>query len=58
MTTELLRITLPVNGTTGGGGGGWGDGSASSSSSEVHSTTERVLQPPRKFLSTALRKVR
>lgn len=48
VTTELLRVTLPVNDTGGGsgGGGGWGDGGASSSSSsEVHSTAERVLQP-------------
>ena len=45
MTTELLRVTLPVN-DTGGGGGGWGDGGvSSSSSSEVHSSAERVLQP-------------
>ena len=44
MTTELLRVTLPVN-DTGGGGGGRGDGGVSSSSSEVHSSAERVLQP-------------
>ena len=44
VTTELLRVTLPVN-DTGGGGGGWGDGGVSSSSSEVHSSAERVLQP-------------